>query len=130
MRIVVTRAPSKRKNSHGRMTDVMKKIRLSSHKTGQDCLCKRFKCFENVTEEERKRILREFNGLKTYDTQKEYLGGLITIFQIQRRRNRNPHMSTKFNNCSYVLMVLCSMWKYVTKLLCHFMPYQQKGYKL
>ncbi|KAJ8887686.1 hypothetical protein PR048_013904 [Dryococelus australis] len=37
---------------YGRMTDVMKKICLSSHETGPDCKCKWLKCFDNVSPEQ------------------------------------------------------------------------------
>lgn len=76
------------------MMDVMKKMRVSSHEIGKDCMCKRYKCFENVSVEERNRIIKEFNSYETYDKQSEYLGGLITVLPVQRRRNRKPHIST------------------------------------
>ena len=44
----------KKRKITGRMSDVMKKVRLQSHETWYDCQCKRLKCFENVIFEDRK----------------------------------------------------------------------------
>ena len=46
----------KRKNT-GRVSEVMKKLRLQTHEEGNPCQCKRLKCYENTTPEERKHIL-------------------------------------------------------------------------
>lgn len=35
------------------LKDLMKKIRLNSHTTGDDCKCQRLKCFENVPLDDR-----------------------------------------------------------------------------
>lgn len=104
---------TKRKKGYGRMTDVMKKFRLSSHEIGKDCMSKRYKCFENMSVEKRNIIIKEFNSYETYDKQSEYLGGLITVLLIQRRRNRKPHISANFNNCSYAYRVRVNVDGYV-----------------
>lgn len=64
----VQRSVKKCKKS-GKMTDVIKKLRASSHCTGEDCKCTRYKCFENVSLEERKRIITNFNLLGDYNKQ-------------------------------------------------------------
>lgn len=102
---VLVSKTSKKRKSYGRMRDVMKKIRLNSHITGDDCKCNRLKCFDNVKLEDRRRIIKEFNGLDTYDKQNSYLGGLITAFPVQRRRNRKPHDEARINKSSFVYRV-------------------------
>lgn len=98
---VVTSKTTKKRRKHGRMSDVMKKIRVSSYVTGEDCRCTRLKCFENVPLDERRRIIKVFNELGSYDKQNAYLCGLITAFPVQRRRNRKPHDEARINSSSY-----------------------------
>ena len=59
-RPVVTEKPKKRPST-GRKRTKIKQARLSDHQTGQSCGCSRLKCFDNVTESERKRLLEKFN---------------------------------------------------------------------
>lgn len=83
---LVSRTSKKRKR-YGRMKDVMKKIKLNSHTTGDERKCQRLKCFENVPLNGKRRIIMEFN----------YLGGLITALPVQRCKNRKSHdASTSF----------------------------------
>ncbi|CAG9833239.1 unnamed protein product [Diabrotica balteata] len=101
--------PKKRK-SYGRMTDVAKKLRLCSHELGPDCKCKRLNCFVNVSDENKLRILRDFNNnYSTYDEQNTYLAGLITVVPVKRRRAKNPESGVKkFNDASYSFRVRCT----------------------
>lgn len=77
---------TKKRKIHGPMKDVMKKLRLASHETGSNCACKHLKCFDVVVETERRRIIAEFNNMRTKDDQDSYLGGLITVLPVKRRR--------------------------------------------
>ena len=52
-RPVVIEKPKKRPST-GRKRTKSKQARLSDHQTGQSCGCSRLKCFDNVTESERK----------------------------------------------------------------------------
>lgn len=52
---VTNNAKTRKRKSHGRMRDVLKKWRVSTHEAGPDCKCKRQKCFERVSEGERKK---------------------------------------------------------------------------
>lgn len=52
----LTEKPKKRPST-GRKRDKTKQARLSDHKTGESCHCTRLKCFDNVKESERKRLL-------------------------------------------------------------------------
>ena len=89
---------SKKRPRTGRVQDVMKKVRLASHEQGPACFCKRLKCFEVTTDEQRKAILSHFNNLRTNDEQNSYLCGLISITPVQRRRNRQPEEDAKFHD--------------------------------
>ncbi|CAG4929952.1 unnamed protein product [Parnassius apollo] len=45
---------TKKRKRTGRMSDVLKKLRLQNHELGDDCKCDRFKCFELTSEENAK----------------------------------------------------------------------------
>ncbi|XP_054284123.1 uncharacterized protein LOC129001018 [Macrosteles quadrilineatus] len=71
------------------MKEVSKKIKLMSHESGPNCLC-RLKCFESVPKETRVEILKNFNLLETHDLQNSYLCGLITVLPVRRpTKNEN-----------------------------------------
>ncbi|XP_044760901.1 uncharacterized protein LOC123318356 [Coccinella septempunctata] len=89
------------------MSEVMKKIKACSYEMGDDCRCKRYKCFESVSLEERKRILKDFNNLCDYNRQNEYLGGLITIVPVKQRRNTKDDDEANFHTASYTYRVRC-----------------------
>lgn len=69
---------SKKRPSHGRMKDVMAKIRLQSHETGPNCNCKR-RYFDEVSEEARHEIIKRMNEMKSNDEISNYLSGLVII---------------------------------------------------
>ncbi|CAH1110827.1 unnamed protein product [Psylliodes chrysocephalus] len=84
----------------GRAKDVMKRLRAGTYELGADCSGKRLKCFQNVPEEDRKRIVREFNLLGDKAKQNSYLGGLITLLPVKQRRPRNAdsrHTAASFS---------------------------------
>lgn len=85
----------------GRLRDVAKKLRVQSHELGSDCKCKRLKCFEQISENERKTILKKFNEMSDRNEQNAYLASLITIHQIKRRRNRSEENYASLHDCSY-----------------------------
>lgn len=99
----------KKKPKHGRMSDVMKQLRLSSHEVGSDCKCKRLKCFDNLSCQERKLIIKHFNELKSYDEQNLYLFGLVTACPIKMRRSRKKDdIDAKYHDNSYRYKVIVS----------------------
>ncbi|KAJ8890140.1 hypothetical protein PR048_009647 [Dryococelus australis] len=51
----------KKRQKMGRLTDVMKKIRLQSHEVGEDCRCKKLKCSEHVSAQESGPLCKETN---------------------------------------------------------------------
>lgn len=79
----------------------MKKIRATFNELGSDCRCKRHKCFEIISPEERNRIIKHFNDLGEYNRQNEYLGDLITIQPVVQRRSRKDPNEADFNDSSY-----------------------------
>ncbi|KAJ8918941.1 hypothetical protein NQ315_016843 [Exocentrus adspersus] len=85
--ISVSVNPKKRKII-GRMREVSKKLKVSTHEPGTPCKCKRFMCFEKVSQTERHTILSNFNGMANYNEQNAYLCSLITVSNIKRRRPR------------------------------------------
>jgi len=63
--------------------NIKKKNKATSHVTGPDCECKRFKCFVDVTtEEDRKVLIDFFNSLGNYNSQQAYLSSLIEPIQV------------------------------------------------
>lgn len=96
-----TQSNSKKREKTGRMADVMKKLRAISHEPGENCNCKRFRCFEIVGEADRKHILKKFNELGDHNAQSKYLSGLITVLPVRRRRSRKNAIESKVKFASY-----------------------------
>lgn len=93
---------TKKRKKTGRMNEVMKKLRATTHETGRDCNCSRYKCFEVVSLEQWKRIIKNFNNLGDYNAQNQYLGGLVSVVPLQQRRNRKDYDQASFHissNC-------------------------------
>lgn len=107
---------SAKRKKCGRMTDVMKKIRLSSHETGPDCKCKKLKCFQNVSAEQRLQRIKQFNEMATYDEQNMYLFGLMSINQIKQRRSRRDVNEAQFHDNAYSYKVRVLDGKKVTEI--------------
>lgn len=102
--------PWKRKRNW-RLSDVGKKLKLSSHETGKDCKCSRLKFFEIVNETKRAKLLWYFNRLKSHDEQNNYLGGLITILAVQNRRPRKREGTAKRNSSLRIEFVFITIVK-------------------
>lgn len=97
---------TKKRKVHGRITDVMKKIRLQSHELGKDCQCKRLKCFSETTAEERQLNILNFNQLQSVDEQNSFLSGLISVVPVNRRRSRKPNREeAQAHDASYAYKV-------------------------
>ena len=100
---VVSNKPRKRKINEGKANS-KKKRRVSGHKTGPDCLCKRFRCLEQVTEENRKMLIDGFNSYETRNSRNAYLATLIETQNAKRRRekqgisdqNKDRNVSAKY----------------------------------
>lgn len=104
---VVTETPKKRK-INGRKKDEQKKIRLSSHVTGEDCRCARFRCFEVVSEVERGQLIRDFNAYVSKDAQDAYLSTLVRKSDVKQRRPREGrnYAKPKSMSVSYCVRVV------------------------
>ncbi|KAK9736084.1 hypothetical protein QE152_g12767 [Popillia japonica] len=92
---------TKKGKKMGRMSDVMKKMRLQSHEQGPPWNCTRLKCHEAINKEERKSVLQKFYNLSTNDEQNAYLCELITIIPVQRRRSRQTEEEAKFHTTAF-----------------------------
>lgn len=92
---------TKKRKSFGRMTDVAKKLRLSSHEVGEDCKCVRLKCFINTSEAERKFLIKQFNEIDSHNAQNAYLCSLMNMHVIKRRRPRANEVDAKFHERSF-----------------------------
>lgn len=92
---------TKKRKQTGRMSDVLKKLRLQGHEIGDDCKCNRFKCFEMISADQRTRIIKQFNSFANRYDQDNYLSGLITVSNVQRRRPRVGEENAKLHNKSY-----------------------------
>lgn len=77
----------KKRKSFGRMTEVMKKLRLATHESGEECECQRLNCFAKIKDRDRKRIISYFNCLGTYDIQNQYLAGLVTVVPVAEKKS-------------------------------------------
>lgn len=62
---------------------------VGPRKVGPDCRCKKFKCFDKISEEKRNIILQKFNKIGDRDLQNTYLAGLISTGSVNRSRPRS-----------------------------------------
>ncbi|GBP67506.1 RNA-directed DNA polymerase from mobile element jockey [Eumeta japonica] len=99
---------TKKRPRYGRVTDVNKKLRATTHELGPSCECKRFKCFEVLNEDQRYEIIRQFNELGNYQDQNLYLGGLITVHSVAQRRSRKTNNEGEPHQASYSYRVRCA----------------------
>lgn len=109
----------KKKPRTCRLSDANKKIRAMRHIEGENCNCKRLKCFENVTLAERSSILTQFNLLGCKDTQSSYLCGLISVNPIHRRRPRKNEAESNLRDHSYSYKVRVIRGDVVEVPVCH-----------
>lgn len=79
---------TKKRQKHGRLRDVNKKMKLQSHEIGRECNCKRLECSKKIPAEGKQNIIRSFNLLESTDKQNSYLCGLISIVPVKNRRPR------------------------------------------
>lgn len=76
-------------------------MRATIHEAEADCKCRGLRCFQVISEEEGKRILRQFHKLQDHNEQNKYLSGLITVLPIMRRRSRAESSHSEENYASY-----------------------------
>lgn len=101
---VSSSSKTKKRKNYGRVADANKKLRAMSHELGESCGCTRLKCFVNITLDERKFLLKEFNLLGDNNKQSSYLSGLVEVKSVARHRPRKKScdgVEAKCNNYSY-----------------------------
>lgn len=72
--------------------------------TGPDCKCK-LKCFSKFTDEQKLLILNIFNTIGDKEKQDTFLGGLISLNDVSRRRPRNNTKSNRSYSCVYKIRI-------------------------
>lgn len=88
------------------MFEANKKLRNSSHETGQDRHCKRHKCLTHVLECERNTYIRNFNNLSDKNAQYSYLAGLTGVqYIVKRRRPGRDEQDASLHDYSYTYKV-------------------------
>ena len=101
----VSDTPRKRPKT-SRKSEQHKKQRLSQHTVGPDCRCSRFKCFQNIAEDERQVLIGRFNGLASKNEQDSYLSSCISVASVARRRPREESANQVPNESSFAYKVL------------------------
>jgi len=88
-------ARKRKKNPEDWAKNMRKKQRATSHETGPDCRCKRFKCFsDRTTPEDREVLIAVFNQLGDYNKQQAYLASLIDIGETKGNLDGRSDYST------------------------------------
>nr|CAD7603913.1 unnamed protein product [Timema genevievae] len=77
----------KKRRKFGRVRDASKRLRLHSHETGEPSKCRK-RCFDVLSDESKKRIIKNMNDFISHDEINLYLSGLITVVPVQRKRLR------------------------------------------
>lgn len=106
--VSVSESVSKKKRKHGSMFEASKKLRNSTYETGVNCHCTRYKCFDNVTLEDRNLLIRHFNKLEDRNSQNAYLSALVSVNTVKRRRPRQAEQDATLNTFSYTYKVRVS----------------------
>lgn len=101
VQVNTSNSSTRKKRKTGREHDATKRLRDSTHETGEDCHCKQLKCFENINETERYNLISTFNTLGNRDAQNSYLAGLISVKPVQRRRPKKSLEEARLNDFSY-----------------------------
>ncbi|CAG4955320.1 unnamed protein product [Parnassius apollo] len=97
---------TKKRKKTGRLREVMKKLRVSTHEPGDDCRCKRLKCFDRISSEQSAKFLKDFNSMNYTDEQNIYLCGLMNVYSIKRRRSRKTEeMDANFHQTHFTYKV-------------------------
>lgn len=62
---------------------LVKKLRNTTHKTGEYCHCKRYQRFKNVLKNERDILIRDFNILSNRDSQNANINNFSYIYKMR-----------------------------------------------
>ena len=99
---------TKKRKNYGRLKDVGKKLKLQSHETGPPCDCQR-KCFDRVPDSNRRQIIQFMNSMQSQDEINLFIGGLVSIIPVQRRRPRKNEGEANFRDVTYNYRVRLSV---------------------
>lgn len=92
---------SKLQRAQGNGTISLRNKVIKKRQTGPNCKCK-LGCFEKFTVEEKNCLLSVFNTIGDKQKQDTFLGGLISIYDVLRRRPRKKNnKSNRSCSCSY-----------------------------
>ena len=78
-----------------------KKKRMSNHQMGKPCNCIHLKFFEEVSLQERQKLLRKFNWITSKDQQDAILASFILLIKVKQRRSRMNQKEPDFHCYSY-----------------------------
>lgn len=106
----------KKKRKYGSMFEASKRMRNTTHETGDNCHCKRLECFTKVNEEARNVLIRDFNNLSDRNSQNSYLAGLISVEHVKRRRPRKDNNEANLHDFSYSYKVRITAENKITEI--------------
>lgn len=93
---------TKKRKISGRVSDVTKRLRAATHETGNSCECKRLNCFNTISVNEQKILIKEFNLLGDRNKQYLHLSALVEVKDVSRHRPRKENSAIpKLNDYSY-----------------------------
>jgi hypothetical protein len=90
---------------------------IPARSTGPPCTCKK-RCFELISDDEKRQLLEAFNGLTSKDLQDAHLFGLIVSNKIKRRRPRGASARSA-RRASYTYHVRLNVVCGYTHLVCY-----------
>ncbi|KAF2888359.1 hypothetical protein ILUMI_17814 [Ignelater luminosus] len=91
----------KKRKRLGKMSDIINRLNIQSHVAGEDCKYARLKCFQNIPETARNRIIQNFNLMASVTEQNMYLCGLISLKLVKQQRHRKPKEEASFYDVAY-----------------------------
>ncbi|KAF2890073.1 hypothetical protein ILUMI_16100 [Ignelater luminosus] len=91
----------KKRKRLGKMSDVINRLNIQSHVVGEDCKYARLKCFQNIPETARNRIIQNFKLMASVTEQNMYLCGLISLRPVKQQRHRKPKEEASFHDVAY-----------------------------
>lgn len=80
-----------------------KKTKIPKKKTGPNCNCQKG-CFNKINDEQKQNILRQFYDVGDKNKQDIYLGGLISVSNVKRKRPTTGEGKEK--TCTYLYKVI------------------------
>lgn len=95
---------SKIQRSQGNETISLRNKLIKKRVTGPNCKCK-LECFEKFTDDEKGSLINVFNAIGDKEKQDTFLGGLISLKDVSRRRPRNNQRGNRSCSCIYKIRI-------------------------